>query len=115
MTGKFYMFFRDDCDWREQLHWFVDNYMPTDRQYFEHRYAEGLEAIENDETFVPNTWYISADFIALAEGVSTFGQSLENYTIDAIRENDDRDKLVIAQSGYSYLIDSEGKIYVKIP
>lgn len=77
--------------------------------------TEGLEVIESDETFVPNTWYISADFIALAEGVSTFGQSLENYTLDAIRENDDRDKLVIAQSGYSYLIDSEGKLFVKIP
>ena len=46
MTGKFYMFFRDDCDWREQLHWFIDNYMPADRQRVEHRYANGLEAQE---------------------------------------------------------------------
>ena len=46
MTGKFYMFFRDDCDWREQLRWFIDNYMPADRQNFEHRYAESLEAME---------------------------------------------------------------------
>lgn len=46
MTGKFYMFFRDDCDWLEQLHWFIDNYMPADRQSFEHRYAEGWEAQE---------------------------------------------------------------------
>ena len=47
MTGKFYMFFRDDCDWREQLHWFIDNYMPADRQSFEHIYAEGIEAQES--------------------------------------------------------------------
>ena len=46
MTGKFYMFFRGDCDWLEQLHWFIDNYMPADRQSFEHRYAEGMEAQE---------------------------------------------------------------------
>ena len=46
MTGKFYMFFRDDCDIHEQLHWFINNYMPANRQDFEHRYVEGFEAWE---------------------------------------------------------------------
>lgn len=58
MTGKFYMFFRDDCDRVEQLHWFIDNYMPADRQSFEHRYAEGMEAQENirEGTLGVYTW-----------------------------------------------------------
>lgn len=46
MTGKFYMFFRDDCDIHEQLHWFIDNYTPADRQSIGHRYVKGLEAQE---------------------------------------------------------------------
>ena len=46
MTGKFYMLFRDDCDIHEQIHWFINNYMPANRQSFEHRYAEDWEAQE---------------------------------------------------------------------
>lgn len=46
MTGKFYMFFRDDCDWLEQLHWFIDNYLPADRHKTEHRFVEGCECWE---------------------------------------------------------------------
>ena len=46
MTGNFYMFFRDDCDKRAQLLWFIDNYMPANRQNFEHRYAESMASKE---------------------------------------------------------------------
>lgn len=58
MTGKFYMFFRDDCDRLEQLHWFIDNYIPADRQNFEHRYAEGAECWERMKSWAKGvyTW-----------------------------------------------------------
>lgn len=42
MTGKFYMLFRDG-DIFEQLHWFVDNYLPTSRQAYEHEYIKSIE------------------------------------------------------------------------
>ena len=42
MTGKYYMLFRDG-DIFEQLHWFVDNYIPASRQTCEHEFIKSIE------------------------------------------------------------------------
>ena len=42
MTGKYYMLFRDG-DIFEQLHWFVDNYIPASRQTCEYAFIKSVE------------------------------------------------------------------------
>ena len=78
-------------------------------------YVEGLTAIQENESFSYNTWYLQDDFVAFATDVNDFGEALSNYIHEAVLNNADGDKIQTTTSGYSYRIDEEGRLFAKLP
>ena len=75
--------------------------------------ADGIAAIMDNESTTLNNWYDKTNFVALADGVTSFGQTLENVTTQAITKSGQGTSINTTEA-QEFRIDGQGAIYVKV-